>query len=60
MDKKSLLAAINYFEFKHKEGNFGRFPKGLMLGLNAFSTWLYDDAAALDLFSLNDVYDVRV
>lgn len=57
MDKKSLLAAINYFEFKHKEGNFGRFPKGLMLGLNAFSTWLYDDAAALDLFSLNDVYD---
>lgn len=28
-----------------------------MLGLNAFSTWLYDDAAALDLFSLNDVYD---
>ena len=57
MDKKSLLAAINYFEFKHKEGNFGRFPKGLMLGLNAFSTWLYDDAAALDLFSLNEVYD---
>ena len=57
MDKKSLFAAINYFEFKHKEGNFGRFPKGLMLGLNAFSTWLYDDAAALDLFSLNDVYD---
>lgn len=57
IDKKSLLAAINYFEFKHKEGNFGRFPKGLMLGLNAFSTWLYDDAAALDLFSLNDVYD---
>lgn len=57
MDKKSLLAAINYFEFKYKEGNFGRFPKGLMLGLNAFSTWLYDDAAALDLFSLNDVYD---
>ena len=57
IDKKSLFAAINYFEFKHKEGNFGRFPKGLMLGLNAFSTWLYDDAAALDLFSLNEVYD---
>lgn len=56
MDRKSLLAAINYYEFKHKEGNFGRFPKGLMLGLNAFSTWLYDDAAALDLFSMNEVY----
>lgn len=57
INKKSLLASINYFEFKYKEGNYGRFPKGLMLGLNAFSTWLYDDSAALELFSMNDVYD---
>ncbi len=57
INKKSLQAAINYFEFKHKEGNFGRYPKGLMLGLNAFSTWLYDDSRALDLFSMNEVYD---
>lgn len=57
INKKSLQASINYFEFKHKEGNFGRFPKGLMLGLNAFSTWLYDDTKALDLFSMNEVYD---
>jgi hypothetical protein len=28
-----------------------------MYGLNAFSTWLYDDAQALTLFSLNEVYD---
>ncbi|MBO5425492.1 MAG: insulinase family protein [Lachnospiraceae bacterium] len=57
INKKSLQAAINYFEFKHKEGNFGRFPKGLMLGLNAFNTWLYDDSKALDLFELNQVFD---
>ena len=57
LEQKSILAAINYFEFKHKEGNFGRYPKGLMLGLNAFSTWLYDDMSALDLFSMNEVYD---
>lgn len=57
INKKSLLASINYFEFKYKEGNYGRFPKGLMLGLNAFSTWLYDDTAALELFSMNEVYD---
>ena len=48
---------MNYFEFKHKEANFGRHPKGLMMGLNAFSTWLYDDNMALDLFELNWVYD---
>ncbi len=57
INKKSLAASINYFEFRHKEGNFGRFPKGLMLGLNAFNTWLYDDLSALELFSLNDVFD---
>ncbi len=57
INKKSLLASINYFEFKHKEGNYGRFPKGLMLGLNAFGTWLYDDTKALDLFTLNYVFD---
>lgn len=57
INKKSLQAAINHFEFKHKEASFGRYPKGLMLGLNAFSTWLYDDKEALTLFSMNEVFD---
>ncbi len=57
LDKKSLRAALHRFEFEHREGNFGRYPKGLMLGLDAFETWLYDDDAALDLFSLNEVYE---
>lgn len=57
INTKSLLASINYFEFKHKEGNYGRYPKGLMLGLNAFGTWLYDDASALSLFSMNEVFE---
>lgn len=56
-NKKSLQAAINYFEFKHKEANYGRYPKGLMLGLSAFGTWLYDDDQALTLFELNDTFD---
>ncbi|MBR0146782.1 MAG: insulinase family protein [Eubacterium sp.] len=57
LDKKSLRAALHRFEFEHKEGNFGRYPKGLMLGLDAFETWLYDDTKALELFSMNEVYD---
>jgi hypothetical protein len=57
IDKKSLEAAINNFEFKHKEANFGRYPKGLMLGLDAFNSWLYDDSSALTYFKLNEVYD---
>jgi hypothetical protein len=57
LDKKSILASVNNFEFKHKEANFGRYPKGLMYGLNAFSTWLYDDTQAFSLFSMNEVYE---
>lgn len=44
IDKRSLEAAINYYEFKYREANFGRFPKGLMYGLKMFDSWLYDDS----------------
>lgn len=40
--KDSLEAALNHFEFKLKEANYGRYPKGLMYGLQAFNSWLYD------------------
>ena len=42
-DKKALLAAINLFEFRFREADFGHYPKGLMYGLNALDSWLYDD-----------------
>lgn len=44
IDKRSLKAAINYYEFKYREANFGRFPKGLMYGLQLMDSWLYDDS----------------
>ena len=56
VNKRSLEAAINHLEFRHKEANFGRFPKGLMYGLDAFNTWLYDDSMALTLFTMNPVF----
>ncbi|MBE5955460.1 MAG: insulinase family protein [Lachnospiraceae bacterium] len=43
LDEKVLRAAINYFEFKYKESNFGRYPKGLIYGLQMYDSWLYDD-----------------
>lgn len=43
LDKKSLEAGINYFEFRFREADFSSYPKGLMYGLEAFSSWLYDD-----------------
>ena len=43
LDKDMIRAAINIFEFKHREADFGRYPKGLMYGLQAFDSWLYDE-----------------
>ena len=43
--RKSLAAAISYYEFRYRESDFGSYPKGLALGLNALDTWLYDDLA---------------
>ena len=56
IDKKALTAALNHFEFKYKEANYGRYPKGLMLILDAFGSWLYDENEAFTRFSMNNVY----
>lgn len=41
--KKAMQAAINSLEFRLRESDFGRYPKGLMYGLKAFDSWLYDE-----------------
>lgn len=43
VEEKSLRAAINFYEFKYREADFGQFPKGLLYGLRAMSSWLHDD-----------------
>jgi len=43
-DKNALRAAVNVFEFKYREADFGSYPPGLMYGLQAFDSWLYDDS----------------
>lgn len=43
IDKKALEAGINYYEFRYREADFGNYPKGLMYGLQACDSWLYDD-----------------
>lgn len=54
--KQTLEAAINSDEFKHREADFGRFPKGLMYGLNLLDTWLYDETKPFDRLMLNETY----
>lgn len=57
LNKKSLLAGINVFEFKYREADFGSYPKGLMYGLQSFDSWLYDDNSPFLHLECNSVFE---
>ncbi len=42
INRKSLLAGMNYYEFRYREADYGTTPKGLMWGLQSLDSWLYD------------------
>jgi presequence protease len=42
IDPETVAASLNTVEFVLREKNTGRFPRGLLMMLNALSTWLYD------------------
>ena len=42
IDPNTIAASLNTVEFRLRERNTGRFPRGLALMLAALSTWLYD------------------
>ncbi len=52
----TVNAAINAQEFKYREADFGGYPKGLMYGITALSTWLYDDNMVFDNMRMGDAY----
>ena len=56
LDKKALLAGINYYEFKYREADFGSYPKGLMYGLQILDSWLYDDTKPFIHVEANDTF----
>lgn len=43
IDKRAFEAGINYQEFQYREGDYGRYPRGLMYGLQLMDSWLYDE-----------------
>ena len=44
IDKQLIEASLNLIEFKIREADFGRTPKGLIYGINAMNSWLYDES----------------
>ena len=43
IDKESVLAAINYYEFKLREADFGSYPKGLVYNIGLMLGWLHGE-----------------
>ncbi|MBP5554486.1 MAG: insulinase family protein [Lachnospiraceae bacterium] len=56
-DKNALRAAIDSSEFRYREADFGRYPKGLMYGITMFDSWLYDDSKPFEYIEAEDAYD---
>lgn len=56
IDKKAILAGINNMEFKFREADFGSFPKGLVYGIDALDSWLYDENAPFDYLRQVDIF----
>jgi Zn-dependent M16 (insulinase) family peptidase len=56
IDRKALLAGINYYEFRYREADYGRYPKGLMYGLQMLDSWLYDDTKAFVYLEQNEIF----
>lgn len=57
IDKDTLRAGLNSLEFKTREADFGRIPKGLMFGLQIMATWLYDENNPFETLESNKVFE---
>ncbi|MBO5279037.1 MAG: insulinase family protein [Lachnospiraceae bacterium] len=56
LDKEALESAINYLEFQYREADFGRYPKGLMLGLKVYESWIYDEKNPFMNLEMNECF----
>jgi len=56
LDKKSVKAGLNFYEFKYREADYGSHPKGLMYGLRMLDSWLYDDTKPFIHIEANETY----
>lgn len=55
-DRKALLSAINHYEFRYREADFGTTPKGLMYGIEMLDSWLYNDEKPFIHIEANETF----
>ena len=57
LQEKTLESALNFFDFRFRERDFGRWPKGLMFGLRMMDSWLYDDDKPFVHLKTKSIFD---
>ena len=57
LDEKSLKAAINFYEFRAREADYGRLPKGIKNVLSMLTTWLYDESKPFAPLHVNVIFE---
>ncbi|MCT4543542.1 MAG: insulinase family protein [Vallitalea sp.] len=57
IDKRKIEAAINYFEFKIREADYGRYPKGIIYAMMCMDSWLYDQDPFMHL-KYNETFEI--
>lgn len=55
--QKAIESAINSMEFRFREADFASYPKGLIFGMNTFSSWLYDDNKPFAYLKMLSVFE---
>ncbi len=57
LNRKSLLGAISSQEFRYRESDHGTTPSGLVMILNIYCTWLYDEKQVFPCCKRNAVFE---
>ena len=56
IDKDALKAALNIYEFKYREADFGGHSKGLFYGLDMLESWMFDEFHPFTLIDADNVF----
>ncbi|MCR5786385.1 MAG: insulinase family protein [Acholeplasmatales bacterium] len=54
---EEIESTLNYLEFTTRDANFGTTPKGLVYGMNTFTSFLYDDTKPFEYLKSLKYFD---
>ena len=56
IDRDALRAALNIYEFKYREADFGGYSKGLIYGLDILEAWMFDELHPFTLIDADNAF----